>query len=301
VESGCEGGYLYVADADGGVKVLSIVQPDAPVLVASLETSGAARDVEAYGDRLYVALGGDGVDIFDIAVPTAPLLKEHLDTLGSVQAVSRDGDLVGLANWSHVELRDADTLHLLATEHTRHFPEFEQSLGVVVKDDKILVAEWEGLHVLQHVPGLVSPDIFVQDDLLLFKTDGPNARALIIRNLGLLDLEITGIEVDGPGNFELDKTDLTVAPGDAGVVEIVFYPPDEGGSFNKTSILIMTTNDVDEGEATYEMPLVAATSGSKIDVGDTLDSSFGFLDPNGLDDVNGLKGKVVLLTYFALF
>jgi hypothetical protein len=296
-----EGGYLYVADANGGVKVLSIAEPDAPVTVANLETSGAARDVEAYGDRLYVALGGEGLDIYDISVPTAPLLKEHLETLGSVQAVSRDGDLVGLANWSHVELRDADTLHLLGTEHTRHFPAFEQSLGVVVKDDMVLVAEWEGLHVLKHVPGLVGPDIFVQDDLLLFKTDVPNARALIIRNLGLMDLEITELEVDGVGIFELDKTELTVAPGDAGVVEIVFYPPDEGGSFNHTSILLMTTNDPDEKEASYEMPLVAATSSTKIDVGDTIDSSFGFLDPGGLGDVDGLKGKVVVLAYFALF
>jgi hypothetical protein len=296
-----EEGYLYVADANGGVKVLSAAQPGAPVHVASLETSGSARDVEAYGDRLYVALGGDGVDIFDIAVPSAPVLKKHLDTLGSVQAVARDGDLLAFANWSHVELRDANTLHLLATEHTRHFPEFEQSLGIVVHDDNVFVAEWEGLHVLQHVPGLVAPDIFVQDDLLLFKTDVPNARALIIRNLGLLDLVISDIEVDGPGDFEFDKTALTVGPGEAGVVEIVFYPPAGGGSFNDTSILIMTTNDIDEEEATYEMPLVAATSGSKIDVGDSLDASFGFLDPNGLDNVNGLKGKVVVLTYFALF
>lgn len=296
-----EGGFIYVADADGGVKVLSAAQPGEPVVVATLETNGAARDVEAYGNRLYVALGGDGMDVFDISVPSAPILLEHLETLGSVQAVSRDEGLVALANWSHVELRDADTLHLLATEHTRHFPSFEQSLGVVVKGDKVLVAEWEGLYVLEYVAGLVGSDIYVQDDLLIFKTDAPNARALIIRNLGLLDLEISGITVDGPGIFELDKTELTVPPGQAGVVEVVFYPPEGEEFFNKSSILLMDTNDLDEQESSYELPLVAATSTLKIDVGDSIDESFGFLDPNGLEDVNGLKGKVVVLTYFALF
>lgn len=48
---------------------------------------------------------------------------------------------------------------------------------------------------------------------------------------------------------------------------------------------------------------MANASGTKIGIGDSLEDSlgFGFLDPNGLDDVAGLKGKVVVLAYFALF
>lgn len=296
-----EDGYLYVADASGGVKVLSLQQPDAPKHVAAIVTHGAARDLEAYGDTLYVALGGDGMDVVDISDPTAPSAPVQLETYGSVQAVSRDGDLVGMANWSHVELRSADSLHLLATEHIRHFPGFEQSLGVVVKGSEVLVAEWEGLHVLRHFPSLVAPDIFVQDDLLAFTTQEPNARALIIRNLGLLDLEVSGAKIDGPGDFELDKTALTIGPGEAGVLEIVFYPEGGPGTVDVNALLTLVTNDVDPGESLYELPLVAKSSGTKIDVGDSLTPNFGFLDPNGLNDVNGLKGHVVVLSYFALY
>ena len=294
------GDYLYVADTTGGIKVIDIQEPEFASVVASIETNGAARDVDAYDNRLYVALGGDGFDVLDITDPDKPFIIKHVETLGSVQDIDRDGNLLGIANWSHVVLRDASNYHLLATEKVRDFPHFEEDLGVVVSGEHVFIGEWEGVHILKHVPGYIAPDIWIEEELLAFQSDAPNARALIIRNRGLIDLDITHIDIQNPQGFEMDKTELLVPPGGAGVVEIVYTPPPDP-TFKVNTQISLFSDDPDPGQSPYRLHVVAGKSATKLDVGDTLNNSFGFLDPDGFDDVQGLKGHVTVLAYFALF
>jgi hypothetical protein len=294
------GDYLYIADATGGIKVVDITEPEFASMVAAVETNGAARDVDAYENRLYVALGGDGFDVLDISVPDKPVIIKHVETLGSVQDIDRDGNLLGIANWSHVTLRDASNYHLLATERVRDFPHFEEDLGIVVSGQHVIIGEWEGVHILKHVPGYIAPDIWIEEELLAFQSDAPNARALIIKNRGLVELDITHIEIQNSDGFEMDKSELVIPPGGAGVVEIVYTPPADA-TFKVNTQISLFSNDPDPGQSPYRLHVVAGKSATKLDVGDQLNNSFGFLDPDGLNDVQGLKGHVTVLAYFALF
>ena len=50
----------------------------------------------------------------------------------------------------------------------------------------------------------------------------------------------------------------------------------------------------------FRVHLLAGDS-DRLDIGDTLGDEFGFLDPTGAGQVEGLRGHVTVLAYFALF
>lgn len=292
--------HLYVADGNGGVGVLSLAQPESPAPVASIPTRGLSRDLDVANGRLFVAQGGEGVTVFDIADPQAPVEIEHFRAHGSVQAVDVDGDILALAAWSHVAVYDATTLVLLGTERVRPTPQFEQDLGVAVHDGVVHVGEWEGLHVLEHHPGRVAPDILVEQEIFEFSADRADSAVVVVRNRGYLDLSVSGIEAqtDGDGDvFWADADTLSVPPGEARAFEVGFEPPP---TLQGTGTVSLTSNDPDHTQRPMVVPLRAAAS-DKLDVGDRLDERFAFLDPTGQDRVENLDGHVLVLAYFALF
>jgi len=296
------GDVAYVADGDGGLRVLSVADPAAPTIVQSLPTTGLARDVVADGSRVYVALGGDGVDVFDATTPDNLSFVQNLDGQGSVQAVAADQGLLALASWSHVALHDSAQLNLIGTEDLRLYPSFDQVLGVATRADLIFAGEWEGLHVLQYRPGYVGADIWIEEELLDFPAEETSARAVIVRNRGVLDLAVTNIVAADPDMFSVDKTSMTIAPGAADVVEVTYQPPSSGLS-SIASRLVFATNDPDAGHSPLELHLIARQN-SQLNVGDNLEESsanFGFLDLSGAGQLDALRGQVTVLAYFALF
>ena len=292
------GEVAYVADGEGGLKVVDLSTPSAPVLVASIPTAGVARDVDAHAGRVFVALGGNGVVVFDATNPLAPVEEATIDTMGSAQAVSANGGLLSVAAWNHLGLYDIATLQLLGTEDVTYYPHFEQIFGVSLRDNIAYVAEWEGLHMVQYVPGHVAPDIWITEELLDFGTS-KTARAVLVRNRGTLDLQVTKISVTKPEIFSVNTETLTVPPGGVDVFEVHYDPSVTSAQVNAT--LVIETNDPDPGQSPFKMHLLANGSTSYLDVGDPLSSKFGFLDPSGAGQVSGLEGKVVVLAYFALF
>ena len=295
-----EGDYAYVADFEKGLQVVSLADPGNPVLVKTVPVSGNMRDVDAHQGRIYTALGGDGVDVFLATDPADPVFEAHIETQGSVQAVAADSQHVALASWTHVAVHSIGNLHLLGTEQVRIYPSFDEILGIAANDGIVYVGEWEGMHILQPRQGYAAPDIWIEDELLMFPSDKPTARAVIIENLGALDLEITDIVSNNSQVFSVDKTTLLIPPGGADVVEVTATPPPGGFSGNITSSIRFLTNDPDSYQNPFELVVITGDS-TKIDVGDVVDSSFGFLDPSGAGQVDGLKGHVTILAYFALF
>ncbi len=291
------GDHGYVADSLGGLKVFTFGGPLPPTVVQTVETSGRSTDVVAHQGRVYVALGGAGVDVFDATDPGDLVLVDHIDTLGSVQAVAADGDLLALAAWSHVAVHSVSTLQLLGTEQVRTFPAFDEILGVQVLGNNIFVGEWEGLHILEYRQGVVAGDLWVEEELLSFDGDVTGAKAVIMRNLGALDLEISDIQPANDALYSVDKTAATIPPGEATVVEVL-YEPQVGVPGD--SKIVFETNDPDAYQNPFQLHLIAGDS-TKLDLGDTLPESFGFLDPTGGGQVENLQGKVVVLAYFALF
>ena len=122
----------------------------------------------------------------------------------------------------------------------------------------------------------------------------------IVENRGVLDLEVSDIVSNKPDVFSVDKTTMLIPPGGADVVEVMVNPPPDGFSGSITSSIRFLTNDPDSYQNPFELVVITGDS-QKIDVGDVVDSSFGFLDPNGAGQVDALKGHVTILAYFALF
>lgn len=295
-----EGERLLVADQLGGVKVLSLEEPATPRFVTTLSSLGMARDVAAHGDLAVVALGGGGVDVFDLSNEDVAQVG-HIDVAGTAQAVDVDDEVIAIAAWTHVALHDRDSLQLLATERVRNSPQFEQDLGIALEGDLVHVAEWEGHHVLQRHNGLVAPDIWVEEDLIEFAPQESGDRAIVVRNRGYLDLDVREVSVDSgtlDQPFSVDTTRFRVPPQRASAFELSYTPG--GASAGPSPRVILDSNDPDVQQSPLVVPIQASAS-DRIDVGDELTAEFGFLDPSGMGSVDGLRGHVTVLAYFALF
>ena len=80
--AGCErckrlclrGGWL------GGLQVIDISTPTAPVIVGSVDTPGYAVGVSVANGYAYVAAGRSGLQVIDISTPTAPVIVGSVDT-----------------------------------------------------------------------------------------------------------------------------------------------------------------------------------------------------------------------------
>jgi len=66
-------GFLYVSCGSGGLTILEITDPAAPVIVGSLDTRGYTENVALYGDYAVLADGPQGVKIVDVLNPWAPV------------------------------------------------------------------------------------------------------------------------------------------------------------------------------------------------------------------------------------
>jgi len=295
----------YVADAEGGLRVLDLSAAAKPKLVQSLKTTGMCRDVDVDDQRLFAALGGAGIDVF--ARDKAGQLKAlyNVPALGSAQALSLHKGLLAVANWSHTAVYDAASMTLLGTERVKNYPAVEQDFGVVIRDGIVYVGEWEGVHMVQVQPGRVAPDLWIKDELLnlkLPKAGAKAARVIIVENRGLVPLSINKIDTDQGALFSASPNKFSVAPGGKKAVELTIKPTGTTSQFIK-GVLRVYTNDPDSYANPYRLHLLAqnSTTTGSTHVGDPLPKEFGVLDPTGAGQLSNLKGNVVVLAYFALF
>lgn len=86
----------FVADLDGGLKVLDLANPAMPLLIYG-ETEGATYDVLPVGNRLYVADGAAGVRILDIGNPAAPRQVAQVPLEGVAQGLDIWDDLLAVS------------------------------------------------------------------------------------------------------------------------------------------------------------------------------------------------------------
>jgi len=72
------GGRAFLAEGDGGLRVVEVAEPNVPREIAGAATHGPALGVGCSDDRCYVAAGDAGIRVFDIS--QFPL--QEVDTLG---------------------------------------------------------------------------------------------------------------------------------------------------------------------------------------------------------------------------
>ena len=91
------GDYLYIANGWGGLKIMIITNPEAPVTIGNLPMTHS-RDVEVAGDYAYVADENNGLRIVCITNPEIPVLYGTYDTAGIAYGVAVSGNYVYLAD-----------------------------------------------------------------------------------------------------------------------------------------------------------------------------------------------------------
>ncbi|NTU70779.1 MAG: cadherin-like domain-containing protein [Coriobacteriia bacterium] len=64
----------YVADANAGLRILDVSDPNAVTVLGTLDTSGSAQSVQVVGTTAYVADGASGLAIINVSNPAAPTL-----------------------------------------------------------------------------------------------------------------------------------------------------------------------------------------------------------------------------------
>jgi hypothetical protein len=94
------GGYAFVADREGGLRIANVSDPANPKHVSNYFEAGSVHvlDVFVSGSYAYVAMGGLGLRIVDISDPANPQEVGFSDTEGVAEAVQVSGSYAYLAD-----------------------------------------------------------------------------------------------------------------------------------------------------------------------------------------------------------
>jgi hypothetical protein len=97
-----DGRYLYVATTQAGLQVFDVLDPTAPLLVATLPTEDKAAGIALDGDRVAVATQSGNVLFADVRSPTQPVA--YWEYAMNAEAVALAGDLLVVVdvNWTRL-------------------------------------------------------------------------------------------------------------------------------------------------------------------------------------------------------
>ena len=77
------GQYAYLANGDGGLRIINIASHVVPFEIGFYDTPGPATDVVVVGPYAYVAIGGRGFRIVNVSNPVAPIEVGFYDKVGA--------------------------------------------------------------------------------------------------------------------------------------------------------------------------------------------------------------------------
>ncbi|GAB5533758.1 MAG: hypothetical protein Rubg2KO_00070 [Rubricoccaceae bacterium] len=128
-------GHAYVLNSDGSeIVVLSLADPEAPVVVSTLPVGGS-HDVYAHNGRAYVAEGRQPyISIWDMTTPSSP------EQIGQV--------VVPDAGYVHNVWPTDDGKHMLTTEET--IDKTIKVWNIEDLDNPVLLGEWLGANQIAH-------------------------------------------------------------------------------------------------------------------------------------------------------
>ena len=93
-------GVAYVAaDDQGGLQIINVSNPAAPVVISSYNTPGAANSLAVVGANVYVADGfpAKALRIFEVSNPAHPILRGSFDLTGDPHHIVVAGDMAYVA------------------------------------------------------------------------------------------------------------------------------------------------------------------------------------------------------------
>jgi len=125
--------HAYVADSNNRLQVIDIADPDAPMLINSVDVTGSATGVCVAGDHAFVAVGAGGLMVLDLTEPASPAVVGSTATPGSAVRVTVVGNLAYVVG-------DAGLYVIDVSDPTAPSPS-----GLLALDGALDVAAAEGL------------------------------------------------------------------------------------------------------------------------------------------------------------
>lgn len=87
----------YIASRQGGLSVVDVTVPTAPVLLASFPTSNFTTAVDVSGTKAAISAGSGGVYLYDVSNPNQPRLLQRITSCGYANTVKFMGDKLVVA------------------------------------------------------------------------------------------------------------------------------------------------------------------------------------------------------------
>ncbi len=91
------GNHAYLACRQGGLNIVNITNPSAPVLVSGFDTTGYATSIDVKDNLAVVSSGSGGVYLFDVSNPANLILKQRITAAGYTNNAIFSGDKVIVA------------------------------------------------------------------------------------------------------------------------------------------------------------------------------------------------------------
>jgi LVIVD repeat len=296
---------LYVADGPGGLAIVDVADPSAPVLLGSVALDGPAQFVELEPDAglAYVAAGSAGMIVVDVSNPTAPSVVSRSDTPGTTLQISLSGGHAFVTDWNDVrvfDVADPAAPTLVATERipVQDFPRVLGAAALPSADGhSVFMGEWTGLYSYAFTPGIVAPDLRLHSEIIDL---GPaevgelKAAAVIVENEGGAPLIIHQVVTDGLGMSVASTLPIELDPGQKAAIEIRV---ENASTMQLSGLGVLLTNDPDEAEA----PVTLVTNTPGLGIGDAAPDVDVNLVGGGQWSLASQLGNVVVLSYFATF
>ena len=143
------GNYSYIADEYGGLQIIDITDPSAPIFTGGVHTIKWAKDVFISGNYAFVADDEGGLKIIDISNPSIPVLIGYKNTPGSAIGVTISANLAYVADYDY-GLQVLDVSDPSSPTVVRSFDNtLEHANGVDVRGSYAYVADRAGiLHIV---------------------------------------------------------------------------------------------------------------------------------------------------------
>lgn len=284
---------VYLADGDGGLKLISIVDIKSPRILSSHNTTGSSRDVRFADGFVFLAVGAEGVDVFNAANPFDVYFVDNGKTAGFASRVAVNGSRVAASAWSRLDVFEFDgvSLELSGYKNTGGRVMAVGSPG----GDLFYSAEWQLFRVFQY--GQINdPDIDLSSRVLDFPQLQPGASDtlnLTIENNGGSPLNILAYGLTSD-EFYLEPQETAFAPGEHKTVDVIY----QANSTRGGGSLEILSNDPDE------QSVIVTLNGNS-----SRNAAVGKVAPNfslnavanasGTVTLSAYRGRVVVLALFA--
>lgn len=125
-EISMQGNIAYIASGSGGLQIVNVGNPTAPIIVGSYNpASGMITGLRVVNDRAYLVISGVGLQIVDVSNPAAPTLLGSYGDVVSSEDVDISGATAYFLNGNGLNLINIATPaapSLVATVRTRAYP-----------------------------------------------------------------------------------------------------------------------------------------------------------------------------------